>query len=111
MQEQASRLREGAAPPRPSGHAAPAGSGGISLRGLVQAIAEQAAVVAAALGRLYEAAFVMADAACGPYLGTVGDAIDPRQQGRVQVLIAESAAEPKWALVSRPVGVTRTPAS
>jgi len=105
MDEQQGRLRENAIPLRSSGHAGLSRSEGGSLRGLIQAIGEQAAVVSAALGRLYESAFVTTEVACGVYRGTVVDDSDPLQQGRVQVSVPEVLAEPTWAPASRPVGV------
>jgi hypothetical protein len=75
-----------------------------SLRGLLQAISEQLAIVSAALGRMYESAFVTTESAPGVYRGTVVDVVDPLQHGRVQVLVPDVRAEAVWAPVSRTVG-------
>lgn len=75
-----------------------------SLRGLLQAISQQVSVVSAALERMYDSAFVSTESAPGVYRGTVVDAADPLQQGRVQVVVPEARAEATWASVSRTVG-------
>lgn len=71
------------------------------LRDLLRVAADQAAVVAENVERVYRGSFVSTDTLPGVYRGTVAANDDPLGRGRLQVLVPEAGSEPTWAEVAR----------